>query len=51
MVRFPSSSMISGMAEAKRARPTVRNRTWDTVTVFCDNFCLKVTVHEGKTVL
>ena len=24
----PSSSMISGMAEAKRARPTVRKRTW-----------------------
>ena len=27
LLRCPSSSMISGMAEAKRARPTVRKRT------------------------
>ena len=27
-VRFPKSSMISGIAEAKRARPTVRKSTW-----------------------
>ena len=27
LLRWPSNSMISGMAEAKRARPTVRKRT------------------------
>ena len=28
LLRCPSSSMISGMAEAKSARPTVRKSTW-----------------------
>ena len=28
LLRCPSNSMISGMAEAKRARPTVRKSTW-----------------------
>ena len=34
LLRCPSNSMISGMAEAKRARPTVRKSTWKGRVVF-----------------